>query len=491
MKSRYHSNRESKWEIISEFQLVSVILCLMVAIFIGCLREQKIGPLNVLLLVVFLSASFYIAIFPIRRIRINNLASITDPRIWMPISFAVYLLAYPVISIVFDARYSSYKYLVPQIILATSLGIISLQLGLHSVKQRVSTRGNRIKLDRYSPLIVLFLALVIHLYWWFWRIKSGYFFTHAAAYIPEVNIETGIRDILGKASLFIPSCILAFICKKKLWNKKICFCSFALYSFLIGILFLLSGAIRDFFWFFLLTLALLLYLIHPRKVKSLFLGVVILLVVIASIALVYSMRQISSRIYKSDRQLSYIVTNIDSVVSEGYRSGWVKETPIDRIFMTNEFFYQTIRAINENGSFGYGTYTFSTVPIVVPRLLWPKKGIVTDTEQIIQRKVLKVFEYDAGLTPLTQFYAEGGLIGVILGFFFLGLVASGTHRICFSINIGISGLIFWVVILGSVIQWEGNLPIRLLTGVRNGFVYALFTYAVSLFFQNKIRLDFM
>ncbi len=478
-----------KLRVFSNLNLFFVTLCLMALILGGCLLTQRLTHINIFLLIIIYPISFFVAISSIKEISIKHISSITDPRIWLPISYSVYLLVYPLLSILIDSRYSSFRYEIPQIVLSTLLGIISLQLGLHTIRPIDNNQRSIIKLDRYSPFIIILITMAIGIYWWLWRIKHGFFFTHAKGYIPIVNVETGIRDVLGKVSLYVPTFILAFAYRNQLWNKVLSVSLFIVYSSAAGLLFLLSGAIRDFFWIFLLILGLSLYMLQPRKIKLISLGMVVLIAVVASISLVYSMRQLSNEILKSKRQFSYIVSNVSNIVGEGYKMGWFKETPIDRIFWTNQFFYKTVEAINENGSFGFGTYTLKTIPIVVPRILWPNKGIVADTEQIIQKNVLKDFEYDAGITPLTQFYAEGGFFGVIVGFFMLGLISSGIHKICFSIRRGISGLVFWVIVLVSIIQWEANIPISLLVGIRNAFIYSAFTEIIAFFFRKNIILE--
>ena len=123
----------------------------------------------------------------------------------------------------------------------------------------------------------------------------------------------------------------------------------------------------------------------------------------------------------------------------------------------------------------------SNLPIIVPRLLWPGKAQIDDTEEIIQRNVLYTDPMDLSLTPLTQFYAEGNIFGVLIGFFLLGLTTSFSHKVCFSINNRICGLVCWAVILGSIIQLENNIPIELLLGIRNGLLFATFASIVSTF----------
>ena len=216
---------------------------------------------------------------------------------------------------------------------------------------------------------------------------------------------------------------------------------------------------------------------------------VIIIMVVGSISLIYSMIYLSNEIYRSENQLTYIFLNLPSIVKRGKIaeiSGRMESSPIRRIFLTQDFFDQTVRALNENSSYGFGSYTLRTSLLVVPRLLWPEKGIIVDTEQIIQQNVLRAYYYDGSLTPLTQFYAEGNLIGVSIGFVLLGLVLSWTHKVSFSLKNRISGLVLWVVILGSIIQLENNIPISLLLGIRNGLLFAALAFIVSIFSRRKI-----
>lgn len=140
--------------------------------------------------------------------------------------------------------------------------------------------------------------------------------------------------------------------------------------------------------------------------------------------------------------------------------------------MDQQFFYKTVKSISINGDYGFGKYSIESLPIIVPRIIWPDKGLILDTEQIIERDVFHVKLYDGSLTPLTQFYAEGGIIGVALGFFVLGLFLSWIYKICFSNN-SLIGIIGWVIILSSIIQLEENIPVQLLLGIRNSIVIIL------------------
>ncbi len=46
----------------------------------------------------------------------------------MPITYVVYFVALPTISILFDSKYSVFNDEIPQIMLSTVLGVVSLQL---------------------------------------------------------------------------------------------------------------------------------------------------------------------------------------------------------------------------------------------------------------------------------------------------------------------------------------------------------------------------
>ncbi len=125
---------------------------------------------------------------------------------------------------------------------------------------------NKIWLDRYSATFLLLVALIAHLYWWYWLVQTGFFFTHAAGYIPIPDIEYGVRDALGRSAVYIPLYILAVAYRDELWKKRRMVYLFAIYACSIGILFLLSGAIRDFFWFFLMVLASSVYMLQIKKI---------------------------------------------------------------------------------------------------------------------------------------------------------------------------------------------------------------------------------
>ena len=163
---------------------------------------------------------------------------------------------------------------------------------------------------------------------------------------------------------------------------------------------------------------------------------------------------------------------------------------LSRIFMSQEFFFKTVRSLNENSSYGYGSYTMKNLPIIVPRLLWPEKGPIDDTEVLIQQDVHRSIPVDSSLTPLTQFYAEWNIVGIFIGFFMIGLISSYVHKVCLSLKNLIGGLVCWILILGSILQFEANTPIDLLISIRNGLFFVAFASIVSIFSKRKIIMRF-
>lgn len=467
---------------------------MIITVLLNCIWKQHQGMIATFFLASALPATFYLALCPIKKINLERISCVLDPRLWLPFSYVVYFVALPCITIFLDSKYSICNAIIPQIMLSTLLGIVSLQLGLHIIEPIPESIQNKIWLDRYSAIFLFLFSLILYLYYWLWRIQNGFFFTHAAAYIPILNILNGIRDTLGRAVKYVPLYILVVAYRNELWKKRKTLYFFVIYACSTGILFLAAGQIRDIFFFSLMILASSAYLAQIKKIRWFRTGLVILIILVSCIFLIYSLRYSAIQIYQGGNQFKFILLNFPSIVREGREiaktSRGIKNLALDRIYMTQNFFNQTIRALNENTAYGYGNYTITTLPIIIPRLLWLRKGIIIDTEQIIQQNVLRTIPHDMSLTPLTQFYAEGNIVGILIGFFMLGLVSSYAHKACFSFKNGIGGLVCWVVILGSIIQFENNIPIALLLGIRNGLIFMVFTFIFSIFNRKKIIMNY-
>ena len=85
-------------------------------------------------------------------------------------------------------------------------------------------------------------------------------------------------------------------------------------------------------------------------------SVAIMIVVVGSISLIYSMRTVANEIFRSGKQLNYILSNLPALVKSSGEivktGGEMENSPIRRIFLTQDFFDQTVRAVNENNFYG-------------------------------------------------------------------------------------------------------------------------------------------
>lgn len=468
--------------LVPKQQLVFVTFSILFVLLLDCIWMAHQGFIASLSLICALPLTFFLAIYPIK-INLSKLSNVLDPRVWLPLSYVIYFVAMPCISILFDSNYPLYDPEIPQMMLSTLMGIVSLQLGLHITKPPFELNRKDSRSDGFTAIMLLIFVLILHAYYWYWRIENNFFFGHGKGYIPIPDIVTGIRDLLGGTITCIPLYILAFAFRNRLWNRIRTLCFYGIYACAILMLFLLAGQIRAFFFFFLMILASSVFMSNIRKIRWGRTSIGILILIISSGFLIYSVRYAQNRIQQAQSQFEYIATNLTSIVEKGREiaetSGGIKSAPLFRIFMPQEFFFKTIRALNENSAYGYGSYTIKNSPLIIPRLLWPSKGGADDTEVLIQQNVLSAKPYDISLTPLAQFYAEGNIAGILIGFFLIGLISSYVHKKCFSINNKIGGLTCWVLILNAIIQFENNLPIWLLLNIRNGLIFVVIAYAVS------------
>ena len=476
-------------QLVSKQLLFFITLSLIFVLLLEGIMTQRQGVFATLSLACALPLTFYLAIVPIGRINVKRISCVLDPRVWLPLTYVIYFVALPCITIFFDSKYSMYTDEIPQVMLSTLLGIVSLQFGLHILKPLPESIEKVARVDRYAAVMFILFSLITILYYWYWRIQNGFFFTHGAGYIPEANIANGIRDLLGASVTYIPLFIFAVAYRNELWKKRIILYLFVTYAFITIMLYLLSGQIRS---LFLLSLMLLASTAHMSQSKKLWrrISIMIPFLLVGTIIFVYTLRYSASLIGESEKPITYILLNLPDIVETGRESAstsdGMKTLPLDRIFMTQEFFFQTVRALNENSSYGYGSYTISNLPIIIPRLLWPGKGIIDDAEALIQQNVLFSNPMDLSLTPLTHFYAEGNIVGILIGFFLVGLTTSFAHKVCFSLKNRIGGLVCWILILDSILQLENNIPVTLLLGIRSGLIFLAFASIVSLFTKKEL-----
>ena len=342
MRNFIESYVERNQRLISKRQLFYVTVSMIFIILLEDIWTKRQGVIATLFIVSVLPLTFYLAIYPIRRINFNRISSVLDPSVWLPLSYVIYFVAFPCISIIFDSKYSLYNDEIPQAMLSTLFGIVSLQLGLNILKPLPKSIQNIIRVDRYTAALLFLFTLIIHLYYWNWRIENGFFFTHGAGYSPIANIETGIRDLLGVSVTYVPLVILAVAYRNEFWEKRITLCLFVIYSSIIIILNILSGQIRLLFFIFLIILALSVYMSQSNQLNWGRISIVVLFFLVGTIILVYTLRYSASKIGEAEKPVTYILLNLPDIIEAGREireeTGGINSLPLDRIFMTQEFF---------------------------------------------------------------------------------------------------------------------------------------------------------
>lgn len=181
---------------------------------------------------------------------------------------------------------------------------------------------------------------------------------------------------------------------------------------------------------------------------------------VASIVLLFAVGSIGRALFYTDRNIAKSGTQTLSLVdkvklyltSEGGTtfSGNLAEWGVSNVtYRLNQLDWPAAlqEAINHNrASFMYGEATVVGASYVIPRVLWPEKTIAVDTKAYVDWHYhFKAWDHNAFI--LSFMYADGGLIGVVLGCVILGMLLGGLYS---DLATSSAGALLFVCTLESV-----------------------------------------
>jgi hypothetical protein len=325
-------------------------------------------------------------------------------------------------------------------------------------------------------------AIVVIGYVYVWRDAEGIFYNQARFYEQEATTASALRDVFGM-SLQLPVLLCLGLLSSvrdqfvSRWSRRL----FGVYSLGIFALMVLSSQTR-------LAITVLVFVVISMKLyRPTFVvkwrhALVLAALGVSALLLIQGVRiSITDEFLSADSQFSYAVEN---TISQGY-SGVNKSSDAISKNVTNrsgagvEFLAEILDATD--GKYLYGVGVATILPSSVPRYLWPDKPIQT-APQIEYERLLGLELKDAPLTPINQFYAEGGWAGIIVGYFIFGFLLGKFSNMAFNTTRIVVLLAFFFV-WSSIVQIESEQIVGTLVILRNSFVVYLAYVILSIAFN--------
>ena len=137
-----------------------------------------------------------------------------------------------------------------------------------------------------------------------------------------------------------------------------------------------------------------------------------------------------------------------------------------------EFLSDTIDAFNRGQSHLYGAVLFSSLYGLIPRVIWPSKPALVDSQMMIEQ-YLGLGQHDASPNPTLFFYVDGGVLGEFILFACFGLFMGGLTRFAMNHN-SVFAWMWLIWVWSTVSDVETDLVYGILVMTR----HVLFTYCI-------------
>ena len=317
---------------------------------------------------------------------------------------------------------------------------------------------------------IVAVGVALFVYYQIWRIENGFFFTHARYHEQELDIASGLRDVVV-GSIHSPLLLLACRAEQMSgpaqdrWRQRWDLCIKTL-MFLFVVVFVLSSQTRPAVTTLVMFAAFYPKDIGRRTVVALFLigmGVPFVIMTVRSTA--------TATIADSDNQFTAALDAIPTAARDLLlgESDAVLDRVQGRSLGGVTFFTGLSRQLQDGGYLG-GATVWRAVTIAVPRLVWPEKPAFSSPQWFIQGE-LGLLRDDAPCSPVNQFFAEGGIAGVCVGHFLLGLLLRWMNRFWWS---GLSALLVIVCLWSSLVNVENEVITGVLNALRLGIALVVF-----------------
>lgn len=328
------------------------------------------------------------------------------------------------------------------------------------------------KRESLPLLIVCIIGISLIVYIYIWRTSEQIFFTHAMYYEQELSVAASARDVLISQFQLPIILLLGFLSSGQhkatsLISRRL----FIVYGIGIFLVLVISSQTRA------AITALIFVLVSMKtfqlKVIKLHYVIVTALIGLLAVLFIQGVRTNSHDLIFSDNQFRYSIrrSGYDAISGlAGLDSGQL-EGIIKRVGGGVTFLSTVIDAVGSSDTFLYGRGIGGSLYGLIPRFLWHDKPAVV-APQLVVEELLSIPLHDAALGPVTQFYAEGGWIGVAVGFFLFGfLIGKLTSRTMLSKQIWMWIILFFL--WSQISNLEHEVVLGSLGAVRNAFVVYL------------------
>jgi len=369
------------------------------------------------------------------------------------------------------------------------VGFVALHLGLKVSRPPKSKYVPIDLLEKRESFLLLAICTIgigLVIYAYLWRASEGIFFTQARYYEQELTVAASFRDVFV-LSLQLP--IILFLgllsCARHRSTAKISRRLLAGYGGGIFLILVLSSQTRP------AITALIFTLIGIRMYRRFVINKMQLVVVgiigITAVLFIQGVRMADSEEFATaENQISYAFQNIvPSALSGMQESGAEMEERLrSRIGGGMVFLSEIIDKVEEKDGYLYGSGILYSMHSLVPRFIWPNKpGVVPP--QLVVEGLLGMPLDDAPLLPITQFYVEGGWVGVIVFYFLFGwLLGKLTNHAVKSSRIYPWIILFFVWGYSVIIEQE--LVLGILVALRNALMVCGLVWVLLLFARIKI-----
>lgn len=328
------------------------------------------------------------------------------------------------------------------------------------------------------------IALVAYMY--AWRISQETFFNQARYFEFETTITDSIRSVFAQ-QIQIPIILIlgllasgvhagiANAARRALW----------VYGLGLSLVLILSSQTRQALTAILFfVIAIMFY----RRERLRLLHVAIL--VASSVAVVFAVQGLrimrSAEFAEAPNQLQYAIENLvpEAVaLVRGSDVGIIGERLISRGGGIITFLSEIMEGVEARGRVFLGQGIMESLYSLVPRFLWEDKPSITAPQIVAQELLSFPVLYDAALSPLAQFYFEGGWMGVVVGYAALGLFMGWLTNLAFrkqSIGLWIALSFTWAQV--------ANVELELVIGVLGVLRNALLVYLCFRFLTVLVKL---
>lgn len=370
------------------------------------------------------------------------------------------------------------------------LGMISWQLGMHVSlrRRRITTHLSLDEKEAMALLLILAVSVFVVIYGMAWRVQEGIFFNQAQYVELETTVTDSVRGVLA-TQLQLPIIpllgVLAGVGLRRFSSlPKILLLGYSIIAMLV---LMLSSQTRP-------SITAMLFLVlgysinarirwNARIYATLLLSSLLIVIVVQGFRVTQKMEFAGS-----SNQLIYAIENIfsstDQLVGSAENRALMINAVESRASGGIEFLGVVVREIDARGQPFWGEGIFGGVTSLVPRLFWPEKPNVIPMQIMIQKLLGFSDFYDAVPGPLIQFYFEGGLFGVVIGYATFGLLVGWITKRTFETG-AIGWWIFLAFIWGTVANVEQELALGFFGAIRGAALMYGVWYLFSRFSKNR------